>query len=59
MKPTHFKCDNCDKIKSIEQSNVVKCEYTCFDNESVKKFSCYHYHIQICNECMKQSKEEK
>ena len=49
--PTHFRCDSCNRIKPLSEAKVVKCEYTCFDNDSKNKFSCYHYHIQLCKKC--------
>ncbi len=51
-KLTHFQCDDCKHLYPINEQTIVKASYTCFDHESEGKFGCYHYHVQLCKNCL-------
>lgn len=50
--PTVFKCDNCNKIRPMEECNTELAQMTYLTRDSAKEFICYRQYIQLCDECM-------
>jgi hypothetical protein len=51
MKGDWFKCDGCEKIRTMDQRKVVKAQYTAFDGDSLKSHQYFIYHVQLCPQC--------
>lgn len=47
-----FRCDNCNKLKSISQQLVTKAAYTVFNHRETELIFNVH-HVQICEACRK------
>lgn len=53
---THFTCNGCSKVKTINQQHIVRASYTLFNPASEEQLMYEIYHVQLCDGCFNDAK---
>lgn len=52
---THFYCDSCERIISVDYKNIVKVAYSTSDGDSQSGYTYTVHHCAICDKCKEES----